>query len=124
MVPLGIAAADPQAAAAADAAQTGADPAARAAIATAIAAGIAGASEADVVRLAGGSPGDAALAGALRGAALGRTAFSPQEALAVLTCRPDERLGVARPRLDTQWADDVADLAEALLLRRTVKGTA
>ncbi len=124
MVPLAIAAADAQPAAAVDAAHTGADRAARAAIATAIAAGIAGASEADVARLAGGSPRDAALAGALRGAALGRAAFSPREALAVLTCRPDERLGVARPRPDTQWADDLTDLAEALLLRRTVKGIA
>jgi ADP-ribosyl-[dinitrogen reductase] hydrolase len=122
MVPLGIAAADPRAAAA-GAARAGTDAAARAAIATAIAAGIAGASEVEVMRLAGGSPDDAALAGALRGAALGRTAFSPREALAVLTCRPDERLGVARPRPDTQWADDLTDLAEALLLRRTKKGT-
>jgi ADP-ribosyl-[dinitrogen reductase] hydrolase len=122
-VPLGIAAADPPAAAAAGAAHTGADAAARAAVATAIAAGIAGASERDVLRLAGGAPGDAALAAALRGAALGRTAFVPREALAVLTCRPDERLGVARPRPETQWADDLTDLAEALLLRRTVKGT-
>jgi ADP-ribosyl-[dinitrogen reductase] hydrolase len=124
MVPLGIAAADPRAAAAAGAAQAGADPGARAAIAAAIAAGIAGAGEAEVLRLAGGSADDAALAGALRGAALGRTAFSPREVLAVLTCRPDQRLGVPRPRPEKQWADDLTDLAEALLLCRTVKGTA
>lgn len=124
MVPLGLAAADPRTAGAADAARTGADPTACAAFATAIAAGIAGADEAEVRRLAGSVPDDAALAGALRGAALGRTAFSPREALAVLTCRPDERLGAVRPRPDTEWADDLTDLAEALLLRRTVKGTA
>lgn len=124
MVPLGLAAADPRAAAAADAVRTGADPTTCAAFATAVAAGIAGASESAILDLAGGAPGDAALSGALRGAARGRSAFSAREALAVLTCRPDERLGAARPRPDTQWADDLTDLAEALLLRRTVKGSA
>jgi ADP-ribosyl-[dinitrogen reductase] hydrolase len=121
MVPLGICASDPQAAALADAARTGADPAACGAIATAIAAGVNGAAEDAVLRIAGGRPADAALAGALRGAALGRQAFSPREALAVLTCRPDERLGVPRPRPESAWADDLIDLAEAMLLRRTAK---
>jgi fructose-1,6-bisphosphatase/inositol monophosphatase family enzyme len=121
MVPLGLAAADPRAAAA-DAARTGADPTTRAAVATAIAAGIAGADEDAVLRLVGDAPVDPALAGALRGAALGRRAFSAREALAVVTCRPDERLGAARPRPDTEWADDLTDLAEALLVRRTLKG--
>ena len=124
MVPLGLAAADPSAAAVAAAGRTGADPATQRAIATAIAAGIAGADEEAVLGLAGDTPLDPALAGALRGAALGRRAFSPREALAVLTCRPDERLGAARPRPDTAWADDLTDLAEALLMRRTRKGTA
>ncbi len=124
MVPLGLAATDPRAAAMANAARTGADPTSGAAVATAIAAGIAGAGEASVLRLADGAPGDPALAGALRGAALGRRAFSAQEALAVLTCRPDVRQGAAQPRPDAEWADDLTDLAEALLLRRTVKGTA
>jgi fructose-1,6-bisphosphatase/inositol monophosphatase family enzyme len=121
MIPLGIWAIDPRAAAAADAARTGADPAACATIAAAVAAGLAGASETEVMRLAGGPPADTALAGALRGAALGRQAFSPLEALAVLTCRPDERLGAPQPRPEADWADDLIDLAEALLLRRTAK---
>jgi hypothetical protein len=124
MVPLGLAAADPRAAAVAAAAHTGADPATHAAVATAIASGIAGADEAAVLRLAGDTPADPALAGALRGAARGRRAFSAREALAVVTCRPDERLGAARPRPDIEWADDLTDLAEALLLRRTLRGTA
>jgi fructose-1,6-bisphosphatase/inositol monophosphatase family enzyme len=123
MVPLGLAAADPRAAAA-EAAPTGADTTTHAAVATAIAAGIEGADEEAVLRLAADAPLDPALAGALRGAALGRRAFSAREALTVLTCRPDERLGAPRPRPDTEWADDLTDVAEALLLRRAPRGTA
>lgn len=118
MVPLAIGAPDPIAAAAADAARTGADPARCIALAAAIAAGIGGAGEAEVLRIAGGLPAEAALAGALRGAAIGRQAFAPREALAVLTCRPDAGLGVAHPRPEEYWPDDLTDLAEALLLSR------
>jgi fructose-1,6-bisphosphatase/inositol monophosphatase family enzyme len=89
-----------------------------AALAAAIAAGIAGAEEPEVLRIAGGPPADAALAAALRGAALGRQAFAPHEALAVLTCRPDAGLRVAHPRPEEYWPDDLTDLAEALLLPR------
>ena len=122
MVPLGIHAADPRAAAMAAAARTGQDPVAYAAVATAIATGIAGASHGEVLHLAGGPPPDPALAGALLGAAVGRQAFSPHEALAVVACRPDAALGVAQPRPEACWADDVIDLAEALLLRRAPEG--
>ena len=124
MVPLALAAADPRAAAVADAARTGADPTTHAAVATAVAAGIGGADEAAVRRLVGHAGVQPALAGALRGASLGRRAFSAREALAVVSCRPDQRLGAARSRPDAQWADDLTDLAEALLLRRTLKGMA
>jgi ADP-ribosyl-[dinitrogen reductase] hydrolase len=86
-----------------------------AALAAAIAAGIAGAEESEVLRIAGGPPADAALAAALRGAAIGRQAFAPHEALAVLTCRPDAGLHVAHPRPEEYWPDDLLDLAEALL---------
>ena len=103
-------------AAATDAGDTGADPVAAAALATAVAAGIAGAGYEEVCRLAGGVPADPALAMALRGAALGRAAFSPDQGLPVLTCRPDPGLGVAQPRPEEYWPDDLADLAEALLL--------
>jgi len=124
MVPLGVAAADPRAAAVAAATRTNADPTTHAAVATAVAAGIAGADEEAVLHLAGGARVNPALAGALRGAALGRKAFPARQALTVVTSRPDERLGAARPRPDTEWADDLTDLAEALLLRRTLKGIA
>jgi ADP-ribosyl-[dinitrogen reductase] hydrolase len=103
-------------AAAADAGDAGTDSAAAGALATAVAAGIAGAGHEEVCRLAGGVPADPALAMALRGAALGRQALSPAQALPVLTCRPDSGLGVAQPRPEEYWPDDLADLAEALLL--------
>ncbi len=86
-------------------------------IPAAISAGIAGADHAAVRRLSG-DPRDPALAGALLGATAGRQAFAARDALAVMACRPDEALGVARPRPDRLWPDDVVDLAEALLLRR------
>ena len=126
VVPLAIVAENPAAAAdsaAADAIRSGADPIRAAALGTAIAAGIAGATLDEVHRMAGGPPEDPALAGALRGAAMGRQAFSPSEALAVLTCRPDAGLGVARPRPEEYWPDDLIDLAEALLLSRRAQET-
>lgn len=86
-------------------------------IAAAISAGIAGADHAAVRRLAG-DPQDPALANALLGVTAGRQAFAAHKALALMACRPDTALGVARPRPDTLWPDDVIDLAEALLLRR------
>jgi fructose-1,6-bisphosphatase/inositol monophosphatase family enzyme len=120
LVPLAIAGRD----ASAEALQLGADPARSAALAAAIAAGIGGAGEAEVLRIAGGRPETSALAGALRGVAGGRRAFDPTEALSVLTCRPDAGLGVARPRPEEYWPDDLVDLAEALLLLRAPRETA
>jgi ADP-ribosylglycohydrolase len=61
---------------------------------------------------------NAAIAGALLGAAEGRAAWPVRWALPVLTCRPDAGLGVARPRPEEYWPDDLLDLAEALLPRR------
>jgi hypothetical protein len=87
------------------------------AVAAAVSAGIAGADHATVLRLAG-DPHDPALAGALLGAVVGRQAFAARDALALMACRPDAALGVARPRPDGLWPDDICDLAEALLLRR------
>jgi ADP-ribosyl-[dinitrogen reductase] hydrolase len=60
-----------------------------------------------------------AIAGALLGAADGRTALPQRWIGQVLTCRPDRGLHPARPRPDIYWPDDLLDLTEALLLRRT-----
>lgn len=60
---------------------------------------------------------NAAIAGALLGAAEGRSAWPTRWSLPVLTCRPDAGLGVARPRPEEYWPDDLTDLAEALLAR-------
>lgn len=61
---------------------------------------------------------NAAIAGALLGASDGRLGFPPRWVMPVLTCRPDAGLAVASPRPDIYWADDLTDLAEALLTRR------
>ena len=67
---------------------------------------------ADVAGLLGTRTGDSALdtalAGALRGASQGRHAVPVEAAMLVLTARPMDRP-------DAEWADDLTDLAEALL---------
>ena len=67
---------------------------------------------------------NAAIAGALLGAAEGRGAWPSRWSMAVLTCRPDAGLGVARPRPEEYWPDDLTDLAEALLCSRPDQETA
>ena len=67
------------------------------------------------VGLGGDTDTTAAITGALLGAAQGRTAFPLRWTMPVLTCRPDAGLGVTRPRPDPYWADDLIDIAEALL---------
>lgn len=67
----------------------------------------------------GDSDTNAAIAGALLGAADGRAALPARWVLPVLTCRPDPGLHLMRPRPDVYWPDDLLDLTEALLLRRT-----
>ncbi len=59
-----------------------------------------------------------AIAGALLGAADGRSALPVRWTMPVLTCRPDPGLRVRRPRPEEYWPDDLLDLTEALLLRR------
>ena len=61
---------------------------------------------------------NAAIAGALTGAADGLGAFPRRWVLPVLACRPDSALGAARPRPMIYWPDDLADLAEALVIAR------
>ena len=58
---------------------------------------------------------NAAIAGALLGAAEGRGAFPSRWVYALLACRPLAAAGAKRPRPSTYWPDDAFDLAEALL---------
>lgn len=58
---------------------------------------------------------NAAVCGALLGAAQGREAVPLQWRNAVLTCRPVRAAGVHHPRPQTYWPDFALDLAEALL---------
>ena len=61
---------------------------------------------------------NAAIAGALTGAADGLGSFPRRWVLPVMACRPDGALGAARPRPMIYWPDDLADLAEALVVAR------
>ena len=61
---------------------------------------------------------NAAITGALLGAADGRTSLPIDWVMQVLTCRPDAALHSARPRPPDYWPDDILDLTEALLLCR------
>ncbi len=69
-----------------------------------------------------GSGGDtdtnAAIAGALLGAAYGRGAFPSRWVLAILACRPLAAAGAQRPRPSIYWPDDALELAETLLRQK------
>ena len=58
---------------------------------------------------------NAAIAGALLGAAVGRDAIPTAWVRDVMACRPDAALDVKQPRPEEYWPDDALDLAEALL---------
>ncbi|WP_428483952.1 inositol monophosphatase family protein [Rhodopila sp.] len=62
---------------------------------------------------------NASIAGALLGAVDGRVSLPIRWVMPVLTCRPDPALHAERARPDEYWPDDILDLTEALLLRRT-----
>jgi ADP-ribosyl-[dinitrogen reductase] hydrolase len=72
----------------------------------------------ETVGRGGDTDTNAAIAGALLGAADGRASLPMRWVMPVLTCRPDAGLHPARPRPDEYWPDDLLDLTEALLLRR------
>ncbi len=61
---------------------------------------------------------NAAIAGALTGAADGLGSFPRRWVLPVMSCRPARDLGAAQPRPMIYWPDDLADLAEALVTAR------
>jgi ADP-ribosylglycohydrolase len=58
---------------------------------------------------------NAAIAGALLGAAHGRGALPSRWILPLLACRPLAAAGAKRPRPSVYWTDDALELAEALL---------
>jgi ADP-ribosylglycohydrolase len=72
----------------------------------------------ETVAQGGDTDTNAAIAGALLGAADGRATLPVRWVMPVVTCRPDPALHPARPRPDDYWPDDVLDLTEALLLSR------
>jgi hypothetical protein len=67
------------------------------------------------VAAGGDTDTNAAICGALLGAALGRQAIASRWILPVLACRSTVDAGAPRPRPATYWPDDVLELAEALL---------
>jgi ADP-ribosylglycohydrolase len=69
----------------------------------------------DTVAMGGDTDTNAAICGALLGAAEGRDAIPPDWRLAVLTARAVALPGVAHPRPAAFWPDDALALAEAVL---------
>jgi len=67
------------------------------------------------VAAGGDTDTNAAVCGALLGAALGRQAIPSRWILPVLACRATVDAGAPRPRPAAYWPDDVLELAEALL---------
>ena len=67
------------------------------------------------VSAGGDTDTNAAICGALLGAALGRAAIPPRWILPVLACRSTVDAGAPRPRPAAYWPDDILELAEALL---------
>ena len=67
------------------------------------------------VSAGGDTDTNAAICGALLGAALGRAAIPPRWILPVLACRSTVDAGAPRPRPAAYWPDDILELAEALI---------
>ncbi|MFO1026046.1 MAG: inositol monophosphatase family protein [Acetobacteraceae bacterium] len=71
----------------------------------------------ETVAQGGDTDTNAAIAGALLGAADGRASLPVAWTMPVLTCRPDPGLHPHRPRPTEYWPDDLLDLTEALLVK-------
>ncbi|MNC96779.1 ADP-ribosylglycohydrolase [compost metagenome] len=69
------------------------------------------------VAAGGDTDTNAAICGALLGAALGRAAVPSRWILPVLACRAALDAGAPRRRPAAYWPDDILELAEALLQR-------
>ena len=67
------------------------------------------------VSAGGDTDTNAAICGALLGAALGKSVIPSRWILPVLACRSTVDAGAPRPRPATYWPDDILELAEALL---------
>jgi ADP-ribosylglycohydrolase/fructose-1,6-bisphosphatase/inositol monophosphatase family enzyme len=78
----------------------------------------------ETVGQGGDTDTNAAICGALLGAAQGRRAVPARWSSVLLACRAHVALGARRPRPPRYWPDDLPDLAEALLLRRAGAGRA
>lgn len=72
----------------------------------------------ETVGQGGDTDTNAAICGALLGAAQGRRAIPARWSSVLLACRSHPEFGARRPRPPRYWPDDVPALAEALLLRR------
>lgn len=70
----------------------------------------------ETVMAGGDTDTNAAICGALLGAAYGRDAIPLRWRQQVLSCRAVDGRGVTHPRPARFWADDAADLAEAVLV--------
>jgi len=68
------------------------------------------------IDLGGDTDTNAAIAGALLGAAQGMHAIPRAMTLAILSCRPHRALGARQPRPQEYWPDDALELADALLV--------
>jgi ADP-ribosylglycohydrolase/fructose-1,6-bisphosphatase/inositol monophosphatase family enzyme len=71
----------------------------------------------ETVAQGGDTDTNAAICGALIGATQGRAAIPPRWSAPILACRTLAEADIAHPRHPGYWPDDVAELAEALLLR-------
>lgn len=72
----------------------------------------------ETVAQGGDTDTNAAICGALLGAAVGRGGIPTRCTLSVLACRPAKELGALQVRPARYWPDDLPCLAEALLARR------
>jgi ADP-ribosylglycohydrolase len=73
----------------------------------------------DTVGAGGDTDTNAAICGALLGAAQGRDAVPLRWRRAVLACRTPGASGIRHPRPKAYWPDDALELAEALLVAGT-----
>lgn len=72
----------------------------------------------ETVARGGDTDTNAAVCGALIGAAEGREGVPTRWTVPVLACRPARELGAPQPRPARYWPDDLAAIAEALVKRR------